>query len=409
MIQAKLIIGPIGDKYEQEADRVAAQVVEQIHGSASTHAKHGQFAQRQKEPGKKLQAKSILQYREEIDGREDSQDLASAINRARGGGQPLDAGLKQSMGQAMGADFSGVQVHTDGQADQLNQSIQAKAFTTGRDVFFRQGAYQPGSRGGQELIAHEMTHIMQQNGRAAQRVPSNSLPVQNSAVNQPLSIQRAPADPPAPVAPAATSATPAAPKETATPAPVNLSGKTWWDANQDKDPYKKSDQISDLESDFQTKVTEFKEALEAAGASISIDTTKRSKARAHIFHYAWNIANGKIKASAVPAMTGVDIVWDHGDDTKSKAGAQEILTAAAVAATEPSLTSNHIDGTAIDWTITWTDDLKIKQKDGTEKKIKGPDNGGDHNTELHAVGKSYGVIKGIFKKPDNPHWSSDGS
>jgi hypothetical protein len=60
-------------------------------------------------------------------------------------------------------------VHTDSQSDQLNKSIQAKAFTTGQDIFFRQGAYEPNSRGGQELIAHELTHVVQQNGGAVQR------------------------------------------------------------------------------------------------------------------------------------------------------------------------------------------------------------------------------------------------
>lgn len=73
------------------------------------------------------------------------------------------------MGQAMGADFSGVRVHTDARADQLNQSIQAKAFTTGQDLFFRQGAYQPGSREGQALIAHELTHVVQQNRGGVRR------------------------------------------------------------------------------------------------------------------------------------------------------------------------------------------------------------------------------------------------
>ncbi|MGA7931951.1 MAG: DUF4157 domain-containing protein [Kovacikia sp.] len=75
----------------------------------------------------------------------------------------MDSGLQRKLGQAMGADFSGVKVHTDNQADQLSRSIQAKAFTTGQDVFFRHGAYQPGSRRGQELIAHELTHVVQQN------------------------------------------------------------------------------------------------------------------------------------------------------------------------------------------------------------------------------------------------------
>lgn len=62
----------------------------------------------------------------------------------------------------MGVDFSRVKVHTDAKSDQLNRSIQAKAFTTGQDVFFRHGAYDPSSRGGQELIAHELTHVVQQ-------------------------------------------------------------------------------------------------------------------------------------------------------------------------------------------------------------------------------------------------------
>jgi hypothetical protein len=74
----------------------------------------------------------------------------------------------------MGADFSGVKVHTDSQSDQLNKSIQAKAFTTGQDVFFRQGAYEPSSQGGQELIAHELTHVVQQNGGAVQRSPQQT-------------------------------------------------------------------------------------------------------------------------------------------------------------------------------------------------------------------------------------------
>ena len=133
-----------------------------------------------------IQAKSILQRQEAIAGGEATTDLDSAINSARGGGQSLDAGLQRSMGQAMGADFSGVKVHTDAQSDQLNQSIQAKAFTTGQDVFFRQGAYEPGSRGGQELIAHELTHVVQQNGGAVQR--SRELGIQRQIDTQITSL-----------------------------------------------------------------------------------------------------------------------------------------------------------------------------------------------------------------------------
>jgi hypothetical protein len=64
-----------------------------------------------------------------------------------------------------GADFSGVRVHTDGEADQISQDLSARAFTTGSDIYFGQGEYRPSSTGGQELLAHELTHVVQQSGR----------------------------------------------------------------------------------------------------------------------------------------------------------------------------------------------------------------------------------------------------
>ena len=161
VIQAKLTIGAPNDRYEQEADRVAAQVVQQLHRPASIQSSDVL--------DETIQAKSILQRPDAIGSGEASTQLSSEINNRRGGGQPLEVGLQQSMGQAMGADFSRVRVHTDGGSDRLNRSIQAKAFTTGRDIFFRRGAYQPVSRGGQQLIAHELTHVVQQKGVADQR------------------------------------------------------------------------------------------------------------------------------------------------------------------------------------------------------------------------------------------------
>ncbi|MCB0208679.1 MAG: DUF4157 domain-containing protein [Anaerolineae bacterium] len=89
-------------------------------------------------------------------------ETAGRINQARGGGQALDSQVQQKMGGAMGHDFSDVRVHTSGEADTLNQELGAKAFTTGQDIFFKEGAYSPGSSSGQELIAHELTHVVQQ-------------------------------------------------------------------------------------------------------------------------------------------------------------------------------------------------------------------------------------------------------
>lgn len=175
-VQAKLTIGQVGDRYEQEADQVAAQVVQRLNAPA-------QPIQREAVPEEEeLQMKPILQRKavpkeiqmkstqlENIGGGDASADLESAINSARGSGQPIESNLQAKMGQAIGADFSDVKIHTDSQSDQLNQSIQAKAFTTGKDIFFRQGEYNPSSTGGQELLAHELTHVVQQNGSAVQR------------------------------------------------------------------------------------------------------------------------------------------------------------------------------------------------------------------------------------------------
>ena len=185
-IQAKLSIGAVGDKYEQEADQVAAQVVDHINSPQVQQ----QSIQREELPKEEeeLQMKPLAQgiQREELPKEEEelqmkplvqrqmdqggvaSADLEASLETARGRGQPLGDGVRAPMEQAFGADFSGVRVHADAQSDSLNQSIQARAFTTGQDVFFRQGEYQPGSRGGQELLAHELTHVVQQNGGAVQ-------------------------------------------------------------------------------------------------------------------------------------------------------------------------------------------------------------------------------------------------
>ncbi len=169
VIQAKLTIGSPNDRYEQEADRVATQVVQQLH--------HPGSIQPQDELDETIQAKSMLQRPASIVTGYAPADLSSAIDRQRGGGQALDIGLQQSMGKAMRADFSGVRIHTDSQSDQLSRSIQAKAFTTGQDLFFRQGAYNPGGLEGQKLLAHELTHVIQQGGGTAhtmQRKPETA-------------------------------------------------------------------------------------------------------------------------------------------------------------------------------------------------------------------------------------------
>jgi hypothetical protein len=87
-----------------------------------------------------------------------SADLSGRINGRRGGGSSLDGGTRASMEGSFGASFEDVRVHTDAESDALNRSISARAFTTGSDIFFRNDA-SPGDHG---LLAHELTHVVQQ-------------------------------------------------------------------------------------------------------------------------------------------------------------------------------------------------------------------------------------------------------
>jgi hypothetical protein len=89
-------------------------------------------------------------------------EVEAAIQRARGGGQPLEGAVQEQMSASLGHDFTVVRVHTDAEAEVLNRQLQAKAFTTGPDIFFKRGAYDPASSGGRELIAHELSHVVQQ-------------------------------------------------------------------------------------------------------------------------------------------------------------------------------------------------------------------------------------------------------
>lgn len=87
--------------------------------------------------------------------------IASNIQSAIGSGQPLPAAQRSELEGFLGADLGSVRVHDDARADELSRSVNAKAFTTGVDVFFRSGQFQPGTNEGRRLLAHEVTHTLQ--------------------------------------------------------------------------------------------------------------------------------------------------------------------------------------------------------------------------------------------------------
>jgi hypothetical protein len=102
------------------------------------------------------------------DGRTLGQDTAARIQSRRGQGSGLPAGERGFFEPRLGADLGRVRVHTDTESARLNHRLGARAFTIGNDVFFGGGEYRPGTRAGRHLLAHELAHVLQQRGGAAQ-------------------------------------------------------------------------------------------------------------------------------------------------------------------------------------------------------------------------------------------------
>jgi len=91
-------------------------------------------------------------------------DVEATIAQTRGSGSSLDVGAREKFGPSLGDSLGDVRVHTDETANALAASVSARAFTTGNDLYFAQGEYSPGSGSGDRLLAHELSHVVQQRG-----------------------------------------------------------------------------------------------------------------------------------------------------------------------------------------------------------------------------------------------------
>jgi len=91
-------------------------------------------------------------------------NLSNQLSNSKGNGHALPKATNQYMSQSFGRDFSQVRIHTDSRAKQMNKGIHAKAFTHGKDIYFNSGQYDPNSTKGKRLLAHELTHVVQQGG-----------------------------------------------------------------------------------------------------------------------------------------------------------------------------------------------------------------------------------------------------
>ena len=199
-IQPKLTIGQPNDKYEKEADATADRVVQQISNSKSETSSTNnpinnntstiqtkpveESLQAKEKEGEEIsmkemdvQRKPIFESAEDPSNDNDIQrqasdtsaptpsaDFQSQLDSSKGGGSPMSSGTQSSMESAFGNDFSDVKIHNDSNASDMSQSIGAQAFTHGSDIYFNEGKYDEGSTEGNRLLAHELTHTVQQGG-----------------------------------------------------------------------------------------------------------------------------------------------------------------------------------------------------------------------------------------------------
>ncbi|MCG9972580.1 DUF4157 domain-containing protein [Christiangramia crocea] len=193
-IQTKLNVNSPGDSFEKEADNMADKVI----GPENNHANIQKMEAEEEEVQAKplageitplIQKQSMPEEEEEpVQAKEEKEeevqmkangrpemhhDLTQKLKDKKGSGGKMAPEVQAEFENAFGVDFSEVNIHTDSSAHQLNKDLNAKAFTHGKDIYFRQGNYQPDSKEGKHLLAHELTHTVQQGAVNATRSKQN--------------------------------------------------------------------------------------------------------------------------------------------------------------------------------------------------------------------------------------------
>ena len=187
-LQRKLAVGASNDPLEREADRVADQAM-----AAPTHSAVSTAPPR------------VQRFSGQSNVHMDA--VPASVDRVlASSGRPLDTTLQQDMGQRFGHDFSRVRVHSGTAAEQSARGVSANAYTVGHDIVFGAGLFAPGTREGRRLIAHELTHVVQQLGADRNRVGQSNekrdlSPISSSRhqTSSSVTIQRQESGKPAPI------------------------------------------------------------------------------------------------------------------------------------------------------------------------------------------------------------------
>lgn len=183
-VQPKLVVGAPGDTYEREADRVADQVMRmpEPHAvSAGVRTEPPRIRRLCPERDGELRRQPIeeeeedlVQTKTDVGGpRPLPPNLATQVEVARGGGEPLPHVVRAFFEPRFGRDFSDVRIHRDARAAATAQAVNARAYTIGSDVSFARSQYRPHTDVGRWLLAHELTHVVQQRGGTPQAHGSN--------------------------------------------------------------------------------------------------------------------------------------------------------------------------------------------------------------------------------------------
>lgn len=170
--RTKLAISKPGDEYEQDADRIAEAIVRTPDAqtkseSTSTNQTRTASVQRQPSSLSEDETEEIEVHAKPSDNggaRAGDSSVQDGIDGLSGSGREMPHSVKSYFEPRFGQDFGGVRLHTDSNAARLAQSLKARAFTVGRDIVFGEGEYAPQTLEGKKLLAHELTHVLQQRG-----------------------------------------------------------------------------------------------------------------------------------------------------------------------------------------------------------------------------------------------------
>lgn len=408
-IQPKLTVGPPDDEFEHEADRVADQVMRMPDPAAASatpriqrmckeceEEEHVQRMCRECEAEKTNLQRSPAGAAGALLVPDVPRQLESGIRSLEADGQPLTESARAFFQPRLGVDLSGVRLHSDATAASMARAVKARAFTLGPHVAFAEGEYRPETSQGRRLLAHELTHVIQQ---GEGRQPSELSPT--------LHRQPAVAPPPAPAAPLAPAAPAAAPAAAAPagPAPTSDPLLNEWLAEH-PDGHLSSDlawilaqwptggSINDLEADFRDDIRGLLDFVAATpGTSFSIISFARENDKQHVMHvgqyirkgwvgynaYKLSLWPGIVAAGGRAAILGkpaddrkttlqgvanpevLEIVWDTGTHASSTTDGSAVAAAYHIGANNPVANGGA--------TYAWPTDQTTESRHGTGKAV----------------------------------------